>query len=353
MKRSIAEYLKQGFEGAFFYRMVETVLSRDKNWVRWKIENCPSIAISPISSEEYLAAKASARKVTTNKRLRPNPLGSLDLKFLYENEGRSGLERLKDPSRYQVPSIKSFKSKIELDDMDIEMARDEESKHAAIEAKASKSWRALRIASATKLTSFDKIERADKIDEIFQDRAKTEEPVINGDEELDDSFRPKDRRPIVISGPSGVGKGTLITMLMDNHSKVFGKKASHTTRPPREGEVHGQHYFFVSKEEYDVLRDGDQFLEVNDFDGNDYGTSRKVVEGIIAQGKVPVMEMDMHVSLESHPHLFAFLIPSTGHPANQGSEISRTIHIPSTTRHFRVVTALTTERFRRRRKDQG
>ena len=301
MKRAIAEYLKQGFEGAFFYRMVETVLSRDKNWVRWKIENCPSIARTPISSEEYVAAKAAARKATTNKRLRPNPIGSLNLKFLSENEGRSGLDRLKDPSRFQVPSLISFKSKIELDDMDIEMARDEDSKNVAIEAKASKSWRALRIATATRLTAFDKIERADKIDEIFHDGAKTEDPATNGDEEADEPVFPKDRRPIVISGPSGVGKGTLVKMLMEKHSKVLGKKASHTTRTPREGEVHGQHYYFVTKEEYDILRDGDQFLELNNFNDNDYGTSRKVVEGIIAQGKVPIMEMDMHVSLKHPP----------------------------------------------------
>ena len=299
MKRSIAEYLKQGFEGAFFYRMVETVLSRDKNWVRWKIENCPSIARPPISSDEYVAAKDSARKATTNKRLRPNPLGSLDLKFLAESEGRGGLDRLKDPSRYKVPSVKSFKSKIELDDMDIELAGDDESKNVAIEAKASKSWRALRIASATKLVAFDKIERADKIDEIFLDHAKTEEPAVNGHEDIQEgheTIHPKDRRPIVISGPSGVGKGTLVTMLLDKHGKRLGKKASHTTRAPREGEIHTQHYYFVTKDEYDVLRDGDQFLELNNFNGNYYGTSRKVVEAIIAQGKVPVMEMDMHVS---------------------------------------------------------
>ena len=299
MKKSIAEYLKQGLEGAFFYRMVETVLSRDKNWVRWKIENCPSIARLAVTPEDYVAAKASARKATTNKRLRPNPLGSLDLKFLSEGDGESGLERLKNPARYQLPSIKSFKSKIELDDMDIEMARDDESKNAAIESKASKSWRVLRIASTTKLLAFDKIERSDKIDEIFQDNVKPEEPVSNGDEEAldsDEPILPKDRRPIVISGPSGVGKGTLITMLMEKHPGALGKKASHTTRPPRDGEVHGQHYFFVNKEEYDAMRDGDEFLEFNNFNGNDYGTSRTVVKGIIAQGKVPVMEMDMHVS---------------------------------------------------------
>ncbi|TGO57318.1 hypothetical protein BCON_0067g00400 [Botryotinia convoluta] len=183
MKKSIAEYLKKGADGAFFYRMVETVLSRDKNWVRWKVENCPSIARPAVSPHDYITAKASARKATTNKRLRPNPLGSLDLKFLAESDLQSGLERLKKPERYQVPSIKSFKNKIELDDMDIDMARDEESKNVAIEAKASKCWRALRIAGASKLAAFDKIEKSDSIDEIFKDDVKPEDLVAPGDED--------------------------------------------------------------------------------------------------------------------------------------------------------------------------
>jgi THO complex subunit 1 len=181
--------------------------------------------------------------------------------------------------------------------MDIDMARDDEAKNVAVESKASKSWRALRIASGSKLVAFDKIESSDKIDDIFRDEGKPEEPATNGEAVgSEETMTPKDRRPIVISGPSGVGKGTLVTMLMDKHAKVLGKKASHTTRQPREGEVHGQHYFFVTKEEYDIMRDGDQFIEYNNFNGNDYGTSKKVVEGIIASGKIPVMEMDMHVS---------------------------------------------------------
>jgi THO complex subunit 1 len=300
MKRSIAEYLKQGLEGAFFYRMVETVLSRDKNWARWKIDNCPSIAKPAVTPEEYAEAKVSANKVTANKRIRPNPLGSLDLKFLYEGDGKGDLNRLKDSSRYQLPSVKSFQGKMELDNMDIEMARDDDEKNAAIDAKASKSWRALRLATGTKFTAFDKIERSEKIDDIFKDEVKTEDAAVNGDEDTAESEEPvfpKDRRPIIISGPSGVGKGTLIKMLLEKHGKALGKKASHTTRAPREGEIHGQHYFFVNKEQYDIMRDGDQFLEVNDYNGNDYGTSRKVVEGIIAQGKVPLMEMDMHVGV--------------------------------------------------------
>ena len=336
MKKSIAEYLKQGFEGAFFYRMVETVLSRDKNWARWKIENCPSIARPAVSPQEYADAKASARKATTNKKIRPVALGSLDLKFLSESDSRGGLDNLKDPTRYQLPPVKSFKSKIELDDMDIDMARDDDSKQAAIESKASKSWRAQRIATSTKLAVFDKIERSDKIDVIFQDNVKAEESANNGDEDTQDNEQPvlpKDHRPIVISGPSGVGKGTLVKMLLEKHGKALGRKVSHTTRLPREGEVHGRDYIFVTKEDYDVMRDGDEFLEYNNFNGNDYGTSRKVVEAIIAQGKVPIMEMDMHVSLGLCDCFFRHLLMTvTGNPAVKGPRTCSTFHLHRSTR---------------------
>jgi THO complex subunit 1 len=100
---------------------------------------------------------------------------------LSESNSQAGLERLKNPSRSQIPPLKGFKSKIELDDMDIDMAREETEKNAAIESKASKSWRALRIASTSKLVAFDKIDRYDKIDTIFLDH--TEEPPTSTQEE--------------------------------------------------------------------------------------------------------------------------------------------------------------------------
>ncbi len=307
MKRSIAEYLRVGMDGAFFYRMVETVLARDKNWVRWKIENCPSIAKPSISPKEYVDAKTVARKHSSKRVRVNNRFGAFDLGFLVEGNAHSQLDRLKEKSRYQLPPVEGFEGKIADDDFDIDRAigtKDEGAKNATIEAKFSKSWRALRVASTNKLTSFDKIERSDKIDEIFKEEVKPEEPTMNGDDDSVESREvvfPKDRRPIVISGPSGVGKGTLIKMLLEKHVKVIEKKVSHTTRKPREGEVHGVHYYFIDKEEYDIMRDGDQYLEFNNFNGNDYGTSRKVVEGIIAQGKVPIMEMDYHVSLCRSP----------------------------------------------------
>lgn len=79
--------------------MVDTVLSRDKNWVRWKAENCPPIERPPVSAGEYLDARKGAQKASASKRLRSLPLGSLDISFLSDAENLNGLERLKDPDR--------------------------------------------------------------------------------------------------------------------------------------------------------------------------------------------------------------------------------------------------------------
>jgi THO complex subunit 1 len=279
--------------------MVETVSSRDKNWVRWKIESCPSIEKPSISPDEHVTAKNAVKKASAQKRLRAQPMGSLNLSFLMDTDGAKGMEKLKDPSRYRIPPLDSFKDPIAIDEMEIEMPTNVSTKEAAINGKASKSWRALRIASRMKLAAFDKIEDPENIDLIFQDDApEIDATRESGQDAIDaeEPVMPADRRPVVISGPGGVGKGTLVKMLTDKYPNVFAKKASHTVRAPREGEIDTVHYYFVDQDKFNVMRDGDQFLEFNNFNGNDYGTSRKVVEGIIASGKIPVMEMDYHVS---------------------------------------------------------
>ena len=58
---------------------------------------------------------------------------------------------------------------------------------------------------------------------------------------------------LVVVGPSGVGKGTLIGKIREEHPEKFAFKISHTTRNTREGEVHGKHYYFVSKEEFEKV----------------------------------------------------------------------------------------------------
>lgn len=99
MRSDIATYLQQGPEGKFYYRMVDTVLSRDKNWVRWKAEGCPPIERPVVSAEDFVNARNGAQKACANRRLRATPMGSLDLKFLSDAESLDGLEKLKDPER--------------------------------------------------------------------------------------------------------------------------------------------------------------------------------------------------------------------------------------------------------------
>ena len=99
MRGEIATYLQQGPEGKFYYRMVDTVLSRDKNWVHWKAEGCPPIQCDPVSASEFSEAEKGAQKACANKRLRATPMGSLDLKFLSDGGDAGGMEKLKDPER--------------------------------------------------------------------------------------------------------------------------------------------------------------------------------------------------------------------------------------------------------------
>ena len=79
--------------------MVDTVLSRDKNWGFWKAEACPLIERIPVSADEFLDAEKGAQKACTNRKLRAAPLGSLDLHFLSDNDNTNGLEKLKTLER--------------------------------------------------------------------------------------------------------------------------------------------------------------------------------------------------------------------------------------------------------------
>lgn len=100
-KNEIASYLQQGLEGKFYYRMVDTVLSRDKNWVRWKAESCPPIERPPVSAQEWEGARDGADKACASavRKIRSVPLGSLDLGFLTDTDPARALEKLKAPHR--------------------------------------------------------------------------------------------------------------------------------------------------------------------------------------------------------------------------------------------------------------
>ncbi|KAL4758465.1 THO complex subunit THO1/HPR1 [Aspergillus foveolatus] len=168
MRKSIEGYLQEGAGGKFYYRMVDTVLSRDKNWVRWKAEGCPPIEKPAVSVDEYLGARDKAIKTYANKRLRASPMNSLNLKFLSESESASGFDRLKEPERFNVPTSESLMRVIEDVEFDIDTAQTNEDKEAAVQAKASKTWLLLRLSAKSKLAAFDKIEDGKNLKTLFE-----------------------------------------------------------------------------------------------------------------------------------------------------------------------------------------
>ena len=95
----------------------------------------------------------------------------------------------------------------------------------------------------------------------------------------------------VISGSSGVGKGTVIKEFLRRNPE-YKLSVSCTTRNPREGEIHGENYFFLSREEFESCIEKGEFLEWAEFSGNMYGTKRPYVDEKLALGKNLILEID-------------------------------------------------------------
>lgn len=104
---------------------------------------------------------------------------------------------------------------------------------------------------------------------------------------------PKEGLLIIISGPSGVGKGTIRRNVMGDDSLNLVYSVSMTTRSRRETEVDGVDYFFVSREEFDRNIKAGNFLEWAEFVGNRYGTPKHYVDELRAQGKNVVLEIEV------------------------------------------------------------
>ena len=98
---------------------------------------------------------------------------------------------------------------------------------------------------------------------------------------------------IVLSGPSGVGKGTVRKQVFKNTDLNLAYSISMTTRKPREGEVDGQDYFFVSEERFLEAIENDELLEHARFVGNYYGTPKAYVEKLREEGKNVFLEIEV------------------------------------------------------------
>ncbi|MDC9620716.1 guanylate kinase [Xenorhabdus sp. XENO-7] len=97
----------------------------------------------------------------------------------------------------------------------------------------------------------------------------------------------------IVSAPSGAGKSSLIQALLKTQPLYDTQvSVSHTTRPARPGENHGEHYFFVTVDEFQNMISHDEFLEYACVFGNYYGTSRKIIEDTLASGVDVFLDID-------------------------------------------------------------
>lgn len=120
-------------------------------------------------------------------------------------------------------------------------------------------------------------------------------------------------RLIVVSGPSGSGKGTILGEILKSPDYVYSVSA--TTRPPRQGEIDGRHYFFMQKAEFEerILQNG--FIEYAEYNGNYYGTPVDFVNANLKNGKNVILEIEvqgaMQIKKTIPDALFIFMTPES------------------------------------------
>lgn len=116
----------------------------------------------------------------------------------------------------------------------------------------------------------------------------------------------------VVSGPSGVGKGTICRQVCKKRPEIR-MSVSCSTRPPRPGEIEGVHYFFVSNERFDQMIAQGDFLEYATVHGNRYGTPRFYVDEQLQKGRDVILEIDVqgaHQAMQRYPGILGvFMLP--------------------------------------------
>lgn len=118
---------------------------------------------------------------------------------------------------------------------------------------------------------------------------------------------------LVISGPSGAGKGTVISRILERPGKNVSLSVSATTRSPREGEADGVHYFFLTEEDFlEKVKNG-EFLEYAFVHGKYYGTPKKPVEAALRKGQDIILEIDVQGAMQVRENfnegIYIFLLP--------------------------------------------
>lgn len=117
---------------------------------------------------------------------------------------------------------------------------------------------------------------------------------------------------IVVSGPSGAGKGTICKKMLESNTKIMAS-VSATTRAPRAGEEDGRNYFFINKEHFEEMKEQDEFLEYAKVYDNYYGTPKKYVLDNLNCGNDVLLEIDIAGALQIKESfrdgVFIFILP--------------------------------------------
>lgn len=117
---------------------------------------------------------------------------------------------------------------------------------------------------------------------------------------------------IVISGPSGAGKGTICQELLNKNDNIY-LSVSATTRQPRQCEIDGENYYFLKQEEFEEKVNNNGFIEYANVHGNYYGTPKLNVEKMLEEGKDVILEIDIQGALKVKENfsegVFIFILP--------------------------------------------
>jgi hypothetical protein len=106
-------------------------------------------------------------------------------------------------------------------------------------------------------------------------------------------------RPIVLCGPNGAGKRSLSSRLLLEFPHIYGRSTSHTSRQPREGEEHGEHYWFSTAKKMETMNTQGKFVQLVKLFGNLYGTAKESIDRITEQGRVCVMALEYEVIISN------------------------------------------------------